>query len=207
MAKSKYYVVWSGKKTGVFSTWDECQRQIAGVPDAKYKSFESKAEAEFAYSQKPEKFIYKKDKAANPTNNSTTKPILDSIAVDGAWNTATLDCEYQGVFTKTGKVLFKMGPYKHGTNNVVEYLALVHALGYCQKHNLSLPIYSDSKTAISWVKNKKIKTTLEQTEKNQELFDMLERAENWLKTNRFGNQILKWETEDWGENPADFGRK
>jgi hypothetical protein len=37
--------------------------------------------------------------------------------------------------------------------------------------------------------------------------EMIERAEKWLKENRYSNKIVKWETELWGEVPADFGRK
>jgi ribonuclease HI len=35
----------------------------------------------------------------------------------------------------------------------------------------------------------------------------MERAEKWLLSNEFSNEILKWETKAWGEIPADFGRK
>jgi ribonuclease HI len=115
--------------------------------------------------------------------------------------------EYQGFELHTGRLLFKKGPFQDGTNNIGEYLALVHALALLKKHQSDLPIYSDSITAISWVKKKKANTKLEATPRNKELFELLERAEKWLKENTFTNKILKWETTEWGENPADFGRK
>ena len=42
---------------------------------------------------------------------------------------------------------------------------------------------------------------------NQPLFELIERAEKWLRTHKFSTQIVKWETKAWGEIPADFGRK
>jgi ribonuclease HI len=115
--------------------------------------------------------------------------------------------EYQGVYYKTGGLIFKQGPFRDGTNNIGEFLAIVHALGYCKKKGLLLPIYSDSRNAIGWVQKKKANTKLERTARNAELFDVLERAEQWLRDNSYRNPILKWETGTWGENPADFGRK
>jgi len=84
---------------------------------------------------------------------------------------------------------------------------LVHALALCKKKNVDIVIYTDSKTAISWVKNKKVKTSLAPTSKNKVVFDLIDRAIYWLKSNDFNNQIIKWETEKWGEIPADYGRK
>ena len=116
--------------------------------------------------------------------------------------------EYRGVETKTKKEIFRQGPFEDGTNNIGEFLALVHALALLKKKGLDLyPIYTDSRTAISWVKNKKIKTTLIKNKKNAPLFDMMERALDWLNKNSFKNPVIKWETENWGEIPADFGRK
>ncbi|MBL8103913.1 MAG: hypothetical protein JNM02_15390, partial [Anaerolineales bacterium] len=45
------------------------------------------------------------------------------------------------------------------------------------------------------------------TGRNEELFELIDRAEEWLKNNIYANKLLKWETQIWGENPADFGRK
>lgn len=204
--KQKYYVVWNGRNTGIFDTWELCKNSIDGFVGAQYKSFETISEAEWAMKQKPEKILYAK--------NSTTKTSeiipdfeVNSICVDGSWNTKTGFIEYRGVYVATREQIFLKGPYADGTNNIAEFLGLVHALAYCKKNNLSLPIYSDSKTAISWVKNKLAKTNHKPTNENQELFELLQRAELWLRNNTWQNRILKWETEHWGENPADFGRK
>ncbi len=210
MAKPKFYVVWSGTKPGVYTTWDECQKQIKGVEGAKFKSFKTKEMAEQAFRGKSGDYLGKNVVENNLTPEELRrigKPILESIAVDAASSSATNEVEYKGVYVKTRHVIFLKGPYKDGTNNIGEFLALVHALGYCKQRNIHLPIYTDSRTAMSWVRNKMAKTKQEQTLENGKLFDLLERAEDWLKKNTYRNKILKWETRAWGEIPADFGRK
>ncbi len=211
--KQKYYVVWLGHKPGIYNSWADCQLQIKGFPNAKYKAFESIAEAEFAFTQNFQKFIIKNEpeKSATKkvaTSNIPDQIISDSISVDAACAGNPGIMEYRGVETKSKKQIFHQGPFYDGTNNIGEFLALVHVLALLHKHdNDHTAIYSDSKTAISWVKNKKAKTTLELTKRNQILFDLIERAETWLKTHTFKNPIIKWPTEKWGEIPADFGRK
>jgi ribonuclease HI len=115
--------------------------------------------------------------------------------------------EYRGVLTHNAEEIFRMGPYPEGTNNLMEFLAIVHALSYCKQRSLPLPIYSDSRTAILWVAKKEIKTKQARTEKNEQLFNLIDRALNWLRVNDYPNKILKWETKAWGEIPADFNRK
>lgn len=199
-------MVWDGHQKGIFDSWAKCKKQIDGYHGAKYKSFESETEAIDAFAGNYFQHIGKKKEKAKP-NPKAPPPIKQSIVVDAAWNTRTGDMEYQGFDFRNGKLLFKKGPFPDGTNNVGEFLAIVHALALLQKHKLNLPIYSDSKTAMSWVRKKKANTKLEKTARNQELFDLMDRAEEWLKTNKYDNAILKWDTKNWGENPADFGRK
>jgi ribonuclease HI len=115
--------------------------------------------------------------------------------------------EYQGVYTRTGEVIFKMGPLEDGTNNVGEFLALVHGIALLKQKNMSMPVYTDSRTALAWLKNKKAKTELEHTYTNAKIFDLIARAEKWLAENEYTTEVLKWHTEAWGEIPADFGRK
>ncbi len=206
----KFYVVWKGFKTGVFETWEDCKKQTAGFPGAQFKSFKSKSLAEQAYNSDATDFLGQDLYESELTEDQLKligQPILESIAVDAAWNTFTKVVEYQGVDFKTGKKLFSQGPFEDGTINVVEFLAIVHALAYCKQKSLNLPIYSDSRNAIKWVKNKEIKTNLEKTESNKYLFELLDRALKWLKENEYSTSVLKWETKAWGENPADFDRK
>lgn len=210
MAKKKYYVVWVGRQTGIFETWEDCNEQIFGFPKAIYKSFKTKELAEQAFNSSSKEFIGKDIFETELTEEQLKKigdPIKDSISVDGAWNISTGIVEYQGVHTQTGKVLFKAGPFEDGTNNIVEFLAIVHALAYCKQRNIKLPIYSDSRNAIGWVRDKKVRTNHDKSDKNVNLFELIDRANKWLNENTYENEILKWETKAWGENPADFGRK
>ncbi|ADQ19185.1 viroplasmin family protein [Leadbetterella byssophila] len=198
----KVYVVWKGRETGILEDWDSCKKSVEGFEGAQYKSFKTRREAEEAL----KKGFFKSVQAPKPSIKQPL-PNFPAWVVDAAWNTKTGDMEYQGVDLLTRKKLFHKGPFPDGTNNIGEFLAIVHALALLHKHGSDAPIFSDSKTAISWVKKKQANTKLERTPRNGELFVLLERAEHWLRTHPFQNKILKWETEWWGENPADFGRK
>ena len=60
---------------------------------------------------------------------------------------------------------------------------------------------------MGWVKKKKCNTKLKKTSKNARIFELVTRAEHWLKNNTYNTKVVKWETKAWGEIPADFGRK
>lgn len=208
--ENKYYVVWSGKTTGIFSNWDECKEQVSGYQGALYKGFPTLGAAEEAYRSNPARYIGK-DKEAIELDPEAVKaagiPVWESLSVDAACSGNPGTMEYRGVQTWTGRQLFHQGPFEEGTVNIGEFLAVVHALALLKKNNIRLPVYSDSKTAIKWVQDKKVRTKLKQTNKNKQLFDLIDRALAWLQENEFPNEILKWKTEFWGEIPADFGRK
>jgi ribonuclease HI len=206
---SKFYVVWSGQRPGVYESWEECQKQIKNYPNAKFKGFPTRIAAEKAYEGNYESFKSKgsKGKALFALSDDQPKPVYPSIAVDAAWNTATGDMEYQGVDAKSKRLIFHQGPYRDGTNNIGEFLAIVHALALLKREKSSLPIYTDSMTAITWVRNRRANTKLIKSSDNEILFELIDRAEKWLKENIWKNPILKWETPIWGEIPADFGRK
>ena len=198
--------MWNGLNPGVYHSWDDCQAQIKGVKGAVYKSFDSKEEAERAYASPA--YTYMK-KAETPTFTLETLPAVVeryALAVDAACSGNPGPMEYRGVYLGDGKEIFHFGPV-HGTNNIGEFLAIVHALAMLEKQGLKMTIYSDSRTAISWVRKKCCKTQLERTDETEELFQLIERAESWLKAHRVTVPIVKWETEQWGEIPADFGRK
>lgn len=210
MAKKKFYVVWKGNKTGVFTSWDICKKHISNFKGAQYKSFLSKEAAEEAFKGNYEDYKGKDTKSVQLSGEALKKygkPIIPSISVDAACAGNPGKMEYRGVNTETKKQLFIQGPFEQGTNNIGEFLALVHGLGYLKQRNLNLPIYSDSKIAISWVKKGQCRTNLQITSENKVLFDFVKRAEKWLKENTYTTKILKWETKAWGEIPADFGRK
>lgn len=209
--KQKYYVVWKGHKTGVFTSWDACKKQVTGFEGAQYKAFADKNEAEKASKGKYSDYKGKDTKKKTLTAAEKAKygePILKSLAVDAACSGNPGLMEYRGVLTDTKKQVFIQGPYKNGTNNIGEFLALVHGISLLKSKKLyDYPIYSDSRIAMSWVKKKQCRTNIEFNQDNKELTDLIKRAEKWLQENTYKNPILKWETKAWGEIPADFGRK
>ncbi len=210
MSKNKFFVVWEGKEPGIYSSWEECKRQVNGFEGALYKGFTTEAEARTAMLSPCWDYIGKGTKAKQPSAIELQKfgtPNLESLAVDAACSGNPGLMEYRGVYAKTGEEIFRQGPFKEGTNNIGEFLALVHGLAFLKQKNSPLPLYTDSRTAMAWVKAKKAKTLLEKTAVNAQLFELITRAEAWLKTNKYCTEIIKWETTVWGEIPADFGRK
>jgi len=210
MKKAKYYVVWRGRNPGLYESWDQCKKEVEGFDSPVYKSFNDKALAEKAYLEGPANYLGKDVRILEFSEEDRKRvglPNFESISVDAACSGNPGILEYRGVYTKTGKEIFKQGPFKQGTVNIGEFLALVHGLALLKKQNSKVPVYTDSRTAMSWVKNKKVKTKLEKTRDNEILFTLIERALIWLQNNTYENPIIKWETEFWGEIPADFGRK
>ena len=236
MSKQKYYVVWEGVEDGVYTTWEACQEAVKGFSGAKYMAFKDENEAEEAYAMGYEAYMERAVKAkaasaeaaashdassssaqcgaSSPSAqcSSSSAPVLpaaairDAIAVDAACSGNPGAMEYRGVYLRTGKEIFHFGPM-FGTNNIGEFLAIVHALALLHQKGSNIPIYSDSRNALMWVKDKKCKTKLPRDEKSEELFKLIDRAENWLRTHSYSNPLIKWETAEWGEIPADFGRK
>ena len=210
--KKKYYVVWLGHEPGVYSDWASCQKQTAGYPGAKYKSFSTKDAAEKAYGESWEMFYSdtgkKKDSGTVVMMHHYKDTIIkNSICVDAACSGNPGKMEYRGVKTWSKEQIFKSPVYPKGTNNIGEFLAIVHALALYSEKYPELTIYTDSKIAMGWVRAKKMRSKLNREPKTEKLFRVISRAENWLKNNSYSNPILKWETKFWGEIPADFGRK
>lgn len=209
----KYYVVWTGHHTGIYDTWEECKAQVDGFPGARYKSFATRIEAIEAYRGDPEEelAILRAIASHEPKvvdYSAIPDIVADSIAVDAACSRNPGPVEYQGVDVTTGARLFHVGPLAGGTNNIGEFLALVHALAlFDRQGNHHTAVYSDSRTALSWLRNRKAKTTLTPTDANAPIRALLARAEAWIQTHNPRNRVLKWDTERWGEIPADFGRK
>jgi len=210
MSKNKYFVVWEGKEPGIYRSWDECKHQVHGFEGALYKGFATEADAREAMLSPCWDYIGKNAKIKKPTPEQIAlvgMPNFESLSVDAACSGNPGIMEYRGVYSKTGEEVFRQGPFKVGTNNIGEFLALVHGLAFLKQKNSSLPIYTDSKTALAWLKAKKARTRFDKNEANVKLFELVTRAEKWLAENEFTTPVLKWETEVWGEIPADFGRK
>lgn len=208
MAKKRFYVVWNGVQPGIYSTWEECQVQIKGIKQALYKAFDSLAEAERAYASSPKQYIGQGEKTEDKKAPAAlpASVIKNALAVDAACSGNPGMMEYRGVYIATGEEIFHFGPM-FGTNNIGEFLAIVHGLALLKQKGIDLPVYSDSYNALLWVKGKKCKTKLPRDNKSEELYGYIERAEKWLNENSYSTRLMKWETDKWGEIPADFGRK
>jgi len=221
--KPRYYTVWSGTQPGVYESWEECERRVKGFEGAKYKGFLTRQEAEEALNGSPLEYFstaVRKEEVQRMNIEDlppAERPLYPSLAVDGACSGNPGQMEYRGVDAATGREIFHFGPAAGGTNNIAEFLAIVHALALLQKQALAHPeqaenlltlrIYSDSRTAQAWVRKRKCATKLALTEENSPLFELIRRAEDWLAVNTYRNPIVKWDTDRWGEIPADFGRK
>jgi ribonuclease HI len=209
--KKKYYTVWKGNHTGVFESWEDCKSQIKDFQGAQYKSFSTFEAAKKALNGNYKDYIGKTSKFKSELSPEQLKkigqPNYHSISVDAASSGNPGKMEYRGVDTKTKKQLFIQGPFEEATNNIGEFLALVHGLAILKKNKSDRILYSDSRTAMSWVKKKSCNTKLVRSDKNKPVFDLVDRAVDWLKTNSIQTVIVKWETKAWGEIPADFGRK
>ncbi len=208
MPKPKYYVVWKGRQTGIFATWEECAAQVSGFYNAQYKAFENRELAEIAFQSSYEDYKGKRAPTLSPAELALIgRPIPESYCVDASCIGYPGPLEYRCVHTASGKQLFHQGPFEHGSNNIGEFLAIVHALALFQKRSINEPIYTDSETALAWVKKKHCKTRLPRDERNEKIFELIARAEDWLNKNEYANEVLKWDTNAWGEIPADYGRK
>ena len=165
--KNKYYVVWRGRLTGIFDSWDECRKQIEGYEGAQYKGYPTLELAEAAhkhnYWQAVKQGVGSREQGVETLLNSQHSIQIPSLSVDAACSGNPGVMEYRGVDTATGREIFRMGPYPDGTNNVGEFLALVHGISLMQKNSCNLPIYSDSVSAIAWVRAKQCKTKLMRT--------------------------------------------
>ena len=183
--------------------------QVEGFPGAKYKGFPTRESAESAFKNGSETDNVKTHGRASQQSipEGAPRPNTISIAVDAACSGNPGKMEYRGVFVDTATEVFKSPVFEGGTNNIGEFLAIVHCLAWQQKNKLNYPIYSDSVNGQKWVSQGLCRTKLVQNEKNRYLFEVIARAEKWLHDNTFRVPIRKWRTDIWGEIPADFGRK
>lgn len=205
MRKQKFYVVWKGRKPGIYALWADCEAQVKGFEGAQFKAFESREAAKLAFKGKYEDFKGK----AQPVRQwlfTPNPPMLPSLSVDAACSGSPGPLEYRGVNTETGEQVFRAGPFPDGTNNVGEFLAIVRGMEWLARNKHDWVIYSDSDTAVSWIRARKCNTKLHRLPSNAMLFQLIARAEESLKDFRTF-RIMKWDTKAWGENPADFGRK
>lgn len=216
----RYYVVWRGRHPGVYDDYNDAMEQVDDFEGAMFKSYPTPTAAAEAYRRGTSKqdrqdianllldaSRHNIPQAGKPDYMQFPEIDLNGWAVDAACSGNPGVMEYRGVELMTGREIFKIGPFRKSTNNIGEFLAIVHAMALMNQKGENHTIYSDSKTGMSWVRNRKIKTTLERNADTEESFRMMERALSWLNTHTFRPKVLKWDTDRWGEVPADFGRK
>jgi len=201
--KQKYYVVWAGKKPGVYFSWAECEAQVKGFVGAKFKAYPTQELAKTASNKPP----FWDPSAADKQDRKNADLPSAFLCVDAACSGSPGPVEWRVVLFPGGKTVHKNGPHTYGTNNIGEFLALVDAIQFRQVRELDLPIYTDSITALAWIRDKRCKTTLHVDDHNPRLAELIRSAEQFLRTNPNTTNIKKWDTEAWGEIPADYGRK
>lgn len=232
MPRARVYVVWKGREPGIYRDWERCRAQVDGFSGAQYRSFASEADAERAWleaggepaaaeeGEGEDELVDDPDPLDSfephelPGNGAPAPgvrrdgPPPGSIAVDAACSGNPGPMEYRGVEIDTGVQLFHVGPM-HGTNNIGEFLAIVHGLAWLSQQGRPGPLYSDSVIAIGWVGRRAAKTTLPRSATTEQAWQLLARAQQWLRQGRPGAavEIRKWPTRRWGQIPADFGRK
>ncbi len=210
MAKKKFYVILEGNEPGIYDNWSDCENRVKGYKGAKYKGFATKEEAELAWDLKSFQGTSTKNskKTIKPSDFNDIDIDFNTLSVDGACSGNPGVGEYQCVDTKTKEVIFSSNSFIDTTNNIMEFFALVEALIYINDNKIDKKIYSDSITAIAWVRNMKVKTTLNKTAKNEDSHFLISKYEKLLRERKFDTScILKWDTQKLGEIPADFGRK
>lgn len=200
MAK-KWYVVWHGRTPGVYDSWEATRAQVEGFPNAAFKSFTSEAEARAAFATGDAQTAAQQVRAALPPK------VRAGYAVDAALSSADGLMFYRCVRIADGTEIFHRGPFPDATTNVGEFLAVVDALRWLVAQHDTAPVFTDSNNAILWVAQAHCATRLARTPRNAALFDQIAEAEQWLMETPYCNAVLKWRTDLWGENPADFGRK
>ena len=210
--KSKYYGVWRGIEPGIYDNWEDCEEQVATYPGAKFKSFPTyeSAVAAFRAGENETGGLLKLLKTPPVVMDYSAFPEIDTqgIAVDAACAGNPGPMEYRGVSLATGRELFHFGPVEGGTNNIGEFLAIVHAMAWCaQRGEPRRTIYSDSRIAQGWVRRRRANTHITPSAENAYVRQVLARADQWLETHELTNPLVKWQTEVWGEIPADFNRK
>ena len=162
MAK-KFYVVWKGRETGIFTTWAKCKSLVDGFGGAKFKSFPTLGEAESAFGKKstaPKAKIVKKSSKLKSVPLSQEQidamPFDVKIYTDGA-------CEPNPGEAGTGLAVYEnnkltelwYGLYQSfGTNNTAELHGLNQALLLAKEKltkGRSVGVFCDSKYSINCI--------------------------------------------------------
>ncbi|HKY08893.1 MAG TPA: ribonuclease H family protein [Candidatus Binatia bacterium] len=159
----KFYVVWAGRQTGVFTDWPTTQRAVIGYPGARYKAFETRTEAEQAFAAGKSQGTSEAEVSSKRRKSNSERAALHvahqfdvSIYCDGA-------CEPNPGSAGSGIVVYRGGQLAElwyglynpaGTNNTAELSALHHALRMAEaeiKTGNTVEVCSDSAYAINCI--------------------------------------------------------
>jgi ribonuclease HI len=162
VAAKKFYVVWSGRNTGIFTDWPTAQASVDKYPGARYKAFPTRAEAEQAYRAGRPPVVRAKSRAKAVAKESSDAGSAAEakfdlrIYCDGA-------CDPNPGHAGSGIAVYRDGRvvelwfglhHPNGTNNTAELNALYHALLMGEKAmqaGETVEILSDSKYALSCI--------------------------------------------------------
>jgi ribonuclease HI len=162
----KFYVVWSGRQTGIFSDWATTQKAVDGYAGARFMSFPTRAEAEQAFARGSHSTIPAKSASRQKTRTSDVERSAKhsahqfnvSIYCDGA-------CEPNPGNAGSGIVVYRAGKLAQlwfglynprGTNNTAELNALYHALRMAEaeiKDGYTVEVCSDSAYSINCIRS------------------------------------------------------
>ena len=166
----KFYAVRKGRKTGIFTTWDECRAQVHGFPCAEYKSFLTMEGAKgfMELGMEGENKLQFDEDPKQPSNNTNssiaTNQITQNISnepelvayVDGSYDQSTKRFSYGMVILENGeeKTFNKSfsDPSLAGMRNVAgEIKGSEAAMQYALDHKIpSIIIYHDYQGIASW---------------------------------------------------------
>lgn len=209
--KNKFYVVFRGLHPGVYATWDECRVNVSGFPRASFASFKNEAEARQAFAVGDLSKCKEEAERLKKELWMHSEPMVGGVClvVDAACSGFPGPVEFRGVLLPSMAEAFKFGPYAGGSNNIGEFLAIVTGFRWLRERGMSIPVFSDSRCAIGWVMSDDGKCNTG-AEPPPILAKEIESAERWLRgpwAAAYKKLLRKWDTESWGEIPADFGRK
>ena len=156
----KFYAVRKGRKTGIFTTWDECKSQVHGFACAEYKSFLTLEEAKQFMQlgmEKEDDLPFKNEKDENQTSISKTVAEPELVAyVDGSFDQSTKQFSYGMVILENGeeKTFYKKfsDPSLVSMRNVAgEIMGARAAMEYAIANNKKrLVIYHDYEGIAKW---------------------------------------------------------
>ncbi|GAA6173300.1 hypothetical protein NBRC116592_29700 [Colwellia sp. KU-HH00111] len=173
----KFYVVWKGAKTGVFSTWSEVQRYTQGRSDAQFMGFPSQEEAQAAFASTYTKALMKRSLANKGSSTSQSRSqktnTINSSNKSMSASTSNINADIQiycdGACSPnpgksgTGLAVYQQGKIStlyyglyqaNGTNNTAELNGLLYAFKLAKKYLANVEkvqVLSDSKYSIDCI--------------------------------------------------------